>query len=109
MAINVEHLDQALAFYRDALGLTVRPDRPDFGVPGAWLEAGNQQVHLVQAAPPASRGQHFALAVGDLDAVVAELRSRGVTVSEASDVGPGRQSFVTDPSGNVVELHQPAS
>ena len=31
-----------------------------------------------------------------------------IEVSDASPVGTGRQSFMHDPSGNLVELHQPA-
>ena len=50
-------------------------------------------------------GQHFALQVEDLDATVAELRGRDV---EVSDPGRGieRQSFLADPAGNLVELHE---
>lgn len=106
VSINVSDVDEALRFYVDVLGLTVREDRPELGIGGAWLDAGSQQVHLLEAPPPASRGQHFAVLVDDLTAVVAELRSRGIDVSDASAVGTGLQAFVTDPSGNAVELHQ---
>ncbi len=108
VSVNVASMDEALEFYVTALGLTLRDDRPDLGVGGAWLDAGAQQVHLIEAEPPASKGQHFALAVADLDATVAELRADGYQVSDPSPVGPGRQAFLMDPSGNLVELHQPA-
>jgi glyoxylase I family protein len=107
VSINVDDVDAALEFYVDALGLKPRPDRPDFGFPGAWLDAGAQQVHLIGAAPPPDRGQHFAVLVDDLDAAVADLRAKGIDVSEPAPVGTGRQSFLRDPSGNQVELHQP--
>jgi catechol 2,3-dioxygenase-like lactoylglutathione lyase family enzyme len=107
VSINVDDVDAAMAFYVGVLGLGVRSDRPDFGFGGAWLDAGGQQVHLIEAAPPPNRGQHFALAVADLDAAIAELRSRGLDVSDASPVGPGRQAFLHDPAGNVVELNEP--
>ncbi|MBV9256105.1 MAG: lactoylglutathione lyase, partial [Actinobacteria bacterium] len=42
----------------------------------------------------------------DLAGVIDELRGRGVEVSDASPVGTGLQAFLSDPSGNVVELHQ---
>lgn len=109
VSIMVEDADAALAFYTDVLGLEARTDRPDFGFGGAWLDAGGQQLHLVEGPAPAARGQHFALLVGDLDATVAELRDRGVQVSDPQPVGSGRQSFLADPSGNLVELHQAAS
>jgi catechol 2,3-dioxygenase-like lactoylglutathione lyase family enzyme len=45
VSINVDDVDKALDFYVGTLGLVPRPDRPDFGFPGAWLNAGDQQVH----------------------------------------------------------------
>jgi glyoxylase I family protein len=109
VSINVDDVDAALAFYVGTLGLTERGDRPDFGFGGAWLDAGGQQVHLIGAPPPAHQGQHFALQVDDIDAVVAELRDKGVTVSDPNPVGTNRQSFLTDPAGNSIELHQVAA
>lgn len=110
MAINVDDVDEALRFYVGILGLEQRSDRPDFGFGGAWLDVGAQQVHLVEAAVPDNRGQHFALQVADLSSVVAELRGAGVEVTEPKQVGRDRQAFVIDPSGNRVELHEvPAS
>jgi catechol 2,3-dioxygenase-like lactoylglutathione lyase family enzyme len=106
VAINVDDVDAAIAFYTKTLGLTQRTDRPDFGFPGAWLDAGAQQVHLVQAPVAPSQGQHFALQFADLDAVITELREAGVQVSDAIPAGTGRQAFATDPSGNTIELHQ---
>ena len=73
VSINVDDVDAALAFYVEALGMAPRADRPDFRFGGAWLDVGQQQVHLIEAPLPGDRGQHFALAVADLDATVAEL------------------------------------
>ncbi|HZQ86569.1 MAG TPA: VOC family protein [Acidimicrobiales bacterium] len=106
VSINVSDIDQALHFYTDVLGLVQRSDRPDFGFGGAWLDAGGQQVHLIEAPAPPNLGQHFAVQVADLGAVLDELRGRGIEVSDASPVGTGLQAFLSDPSGNVVELHQ---
>ena len=80
--LNVPDVEAALAFYR-ALGMTVRDDRPDIGVGGAWLDVAGQQIHLQEAAAPSDLGQHFALEVDDLDAVLAELREppRGAAAS----------------------------
>jgi glyoxylase I family protein len=107
VSINVSDVDEAVRFYTEVLGLTVRGDRPDFGFGGAWLDVGGQQVHLIESPVPQELGQHFAVLVDDLDAAVADLRADGVEVSDPSPVGTSRQSFVTDPSGNLVELHQP--
>lgn len=107
VSIMTPDVDAALVFYTDVLGLTVRDDRPDFGIGGAWLDAGDQQVHLVEGDTPSEAGQHFALRVGDLDGVVAELRAKGLEVADPFATGVGRQTTVRDPAGNVVELNQP--
>jgi glyoxylase I family protein len=109
VSINVDDVDAAVAFYVGVLGLAQRQDRPaDLGVGGAWLDAGAQQVHLIDAPPPTARGQHFALLVDDLDSAVGELRAREVKVSDPAPVGRSRQSFLSDPAGNLIELHQAA-
>jgi glyoxylase I family protein len=107
VSLNVPDVDEAVTFYVEVLGTKPRRDRPDFGFPGAWLDAGAHQIHLIQADPPPAGGQHFALEVDDLDAAVAEVRARGVEISDPSPVGTSRQAFLQDPGGNLIELHQP--
>ena len=109
VSINVSDVGAARDFYTRVLGLTERADRPDFSFDGAWLDAGNQQVHLIEAEVPPELGQHFALAVTDLDGAVAELRGRGLRVTDPVPVGTGRQSFLYDPAGNRIELQEPGS
>ena len=109
VSINVDDVDEALRFYVDVLGLSPRGDRPDLGIGGAWLDVGGQQVHLIGAPAPPNVGQHFALQVADIDASVAELRAQGIAVTDPMVIGTGRQAFLEDPSGNAVELHQPAA
>ncbi|MDE3086353.1 MAG: VOC family protein [Acidobacteriota bacterium] len=106
VSINVDDVGTAVDFYTTVLGLRLRTDRPDLGVGGAWLDAGGQQVHLIEAVVPDNRGQHFALRVDDLGAVIGELRDRGVAVSDPIPVGTNLQAFLDDPAGNAVELHQ---
>ncbi len=106
VSLNVADVEQAMAFYTGTLGMGVRSDRPDFGFGGAWLDVGGQQIHLIEAPTPQNLGQHLALQVADLDGTVAELRGVGIEVTDPSPVGPGRQSFLVDPSGNAVELYQ---
>ena len=107
VSLNVRDVPAALDFYTRVLGLTERTDRPDFSFDGAWLDAGSQQIHLIDADVPPPLGQHFALAVSDLDAAVAELRGRGVEITDPVGVGTGRQSFLADPAGNRIELQEP--
>lgn len=111
VSLNVDDVDAAVEFYVGVLGLSVEP-RPDFAFPGAWLGfPDGRQVHLIGGddvqVPPAF-GQHFAVHTHDLDAAVAELRGRGIEVSDPKRLPTGaRQAFTADPSGNRVELHQP--
>lgn len=108
VSLTVRNVDEALTFYVEILGLSPRSDRPSLPFEGAWLDVGNQQVHLIAGEPPPNHGQHFALWVPDLAGVVAELRGRGLEVTEPSPIGTSRQAFVIDPSGNRVELHETA-
>lgn len=109
VSLNVSDVHACVAFYTDVLGGTIRDDRPDFGFGGAWIDLGAAQVHLIESPVPPNLGQHFAVQVDDLDAAVAELRSKGIDVGDPMPVGTSRQAFVTDPSGNAVELHEPGS
>jgi catechol 2,3-dioxygenase-like lactoylglutathione lyase family enzyme len=105
-ALTVDDLDAALEFYA-LLGFDSIP-RPDFGSPGAWLKAGDAQIHLVVADDPAPHAlNHVALCVGDIEASVVDLRRKGLRVSDPSPVGDGRQAFLKDPSGNLLELNEP--
>jgi catechol 2,3-dioxygenase-like lactoylglutathione lyase family enzyme len=107
VAICVRDEDEALAFYRDALGLAVLP-RPDFGFGGYWLDAGGQQLHLMRSDDVPHGGHHFAIRVDDLAEAVTDLRDRGVDVHEVPHTeGAGHQAFLHDPSGNFIELNQP--
>jgi catechol 2,3-dioxygenase-like lactoylglutathione lyase family enzyme len=107
VSICVRDEDEALAFYTEKLGLTQLP-RPDLGFGGHWLDAGGQQVHLMQDANPKTGSHHFAIRVDDLEAAVEDLRSRGVKVDAVPHLqGAGRQAFLHDPSGNFIELNQP--
>ncbi len=96
VSITVTDVDTAFAFYTDVLGLVARHDRPDFGFGGAWLDAGAQQLHLVEGWPPEDRGQHFALRVADLDDTVCELRGAALRspIRRPRD-RPGRLSCTT--------------
>ena len=106
VSLNVTSAAEGVAFYTDVLGGAVRGDRPDFGIGGAWIDLGSTQLHLIEAGVPANLGQHFAILVDDLDGVVDELRAKGVHVDDPVVVGSDLQTFIVDPSGNAIELHQ---
>jgi catechol 2,3-dioxygenase-like lactoylglutathione lyase family enzyme len=107
--INVRDVAEAVAFYT-AIGFEELP-RPDFGFDGAWLRMGQHELHLMHRdGLVADKSQHFALRVDDLDECAAELGAVGIAlnVPPLRD-GAGRQAFFRDPSGNLIELNQPAA
>jgi catechol 2,3-dioxygenase-like lactoylglutathione lyase family enzyme len=116
----VTDVDEAIAFYRQHLGFSeIMHPAPAF----AMMARGD--LRLVLSAPgggpgggqampdgtmPAPGGwNRFAIEVADLEKVVAELRQHGARFRNdiVSGVG-GRQILLEDPSGNPVELFEPA-
>lgn len=106
VSINVPDVETGVTFYTEVIGGTLRHDRPDFGFPGAWIDFGGQQLHLIGAPTPPKLGQHFAVHVADIFDAVAELRARGLEVTDPVPVNANFQAFVDDPFGNQIELHQ---
>ncbi|OGB91668.1 MAG: hypothetical protein A2Z31_09410 [candidate division NC10 bacterium RBG_16_65_8] len=87
------------------------------GVSSSTLRLGGVQIlirgaregeHLTQAGARHFGTNHFGLAVADIDATVAELRDRGVTIEvEPWDFSPGmRIAFVKGPDDVRIELVQ---
>ncbi|BAZ94465.1 glyoxalase [Thiohalobacter sp. COW1] len=111
VSVIVADTARALEFYRDLLGLPVNPDRPDLGYPGAWLDVGAAQIHLLELPNPdpvadrpahGGRDRHLALSVADFEGVLARLEAAGVAVGRSRS---GRAAaFCRDPDGNAVEL-----
>ncbi|MET0024256.1 MAG: VOC family protein [Sedimenticola sp.] len=105
--------DRSLAFYRDILGLAVYGERPDLGFPGAWLEVGDQQIHLLELPNPdpsdgrpdhGGRDRHIAFHVSDLDQLVGQLEAHNIAFTLSRS---GRRAlFCRDPDGNVLEFIQ---
>ena len=96
------------AWYRDCLGL-------DADEHGLWRpEAGPTVFATFESETDyfGSRTQQVMVnfRVGDLDAMLAQLRDKGADVAEETQEmeGVGRFGWVTDPEGNRVELWQPA-
>ena len=111
--IRARNLDQTIAFYVDALGLT-EGFRPPFGFPGAWLYDGAKPaVHLVLASSdpelPDATLDHVAFAYDALDPILTRLGELGLSHTAPKRV-PGtdiRQCFLRDPNGVTVELQGP--
>ena len=102
---------RSLAFYQGVLGLEVDPARPDLGFPGAWLQVGEQQIHLLELPAPdpvegrpahAGRDRHTALRVAGLEVLARRLEAAGVPFTRSRS---GRAAlFCRDPDGNGIEL-----
>ena len=110
VSFAVRDVERSLRFYRDLLGLQPVP-RPDFGFPGAWLAAGDLQVHLIEVPAGTDVGSptpvltpianHTAFVVADHAATIERLRAHGLQVVDGGAMG---QSWVQDPDGNVIEF-----
>jgi catechol 2,3-dioxygenase-like lactoylglutathione lyase family enzyme len=112
--IPVTDLELAKPFYSDALGLALLEETPfsmRFG-------AGSGTQISVYKRPPVERGHTVAhFEVKDIEATVADLRSRGVVFEEytsgplattngIAQIGPARGAWFKDPEGNVLGLRE---
>jgi catechol 2,3-dioxygenase-like lactoylglutathione lyase family enzyme len=90
-------LERAKAFYRDKLGLEPVEERPG----GARYRCGNTYFALFQSAGAAS-GSHTQMGweVKDLEATVAELRSRGIVFEEYDLPGFRTVNGIAEIAGN---------
>jgi len=112
-SLLVADVDRALRFYRDVLGLPVDQQRPTMSFAGAWLDVGEQQIHLLELPNPdpvearpahGGRDRHTALLVGDLERVVERLETNGLGYTTSRS---GRRAlFCRDPDGNALEIIQ---
>jgi methylmalonyl-CoA epimerase len=126
IGIAVANLDDALAFYRDALGLEVQvpEDVPSQRVRAHFMPAGGAAIELLEATAEdspiaryvAKRGpglHHITLRVDDIAAALAQLKSRGVRLIDEVPRPGAHGSLVAfihpaSAHGVLVELTQPA-
>lgn len=102
---------RSLGFYREVLGAKPDPARPDLGYPGAWLNVGAQQIHLLELPNPdplegrpahGGRDRHVALSVHSLGALQTALEQAGIPYTLSRS---GRRAlFCRDPDGNALEF-----
>jgi methylmalonyl-CoA epimerase len=127
VGIAVRNIEQALAFYRDALGLEVEaPEQVDTQrVRAHFVPTGAAALELLEATAPESaiakyverRGpglHHITLRVDDIHGALAQLKSRHVRLVDEQP-RPGAEGALVafvHPSaahGVLVELKQPAA
>lgn len=114
----VHDVDAAIDFYTKHLGFTLR-----MSAAPAFADVARGQLRLLLSGPTSSAGRpmpdgavpaqggwnRIHLIVGDIAAEVDRLRAAGLTFRNDIVRGPGgQQILLEDPSGNVVELFQPA-
>ncbi|HZR20491.1 MAG TPA: VOC family protein [Verrucomicrobiae bacterium] len=105
---------EALAtWYRSHLGMCAGGDHTDF----EWREKDNpNQIgrtvwSLFRADTdsfgPGSKPFMINYRVANLERMLNQLRSQGVTVEKIEDYDYGRFAWITDPEGNRIELWEP--
>jgi len=114
----VDDVGAAIDFYTQHLGFTVRSNMAP-----AFADVIRGNLRLLLSGPTSSAGRpmpdgrtpvaggwnRFELLVDDIAAEVVRLRGEGVRFRNDVVSGPGgKQILIEDPSGNVVELFQPA-
>ena len=111
VSIVVADTSQSVAFYTQILDLAVCADRPELAFDGAWLQVGDQQIHLLEVPNPdpvenrpehGGRDRHLAMTVDDLAEIEKRLDSQGIAFTRSKS---GRAAlFFRDPDGNGIEL-----
>jgi catechol 2,3-dioxygenase-like lactoylglutathione lyase family enzyme len=99
------------AWYRDVLGI---PLEKWGGATLRYDAAGHPPVAVWMAFPegastiaPSQREFMLNFAVDDLDAFLARLKSKGVTILKRDDSAPsGKFAWILDPDGTKIELWQ---
>ena len=120
--VNVRYMvadvQESIDFYTEHLGFEVRSSAaPAFAdvtrgnlrllLSGSASSAGRAMADGEQPGPGGWNRLHFI--VDDLDAEVARLGEAGLTFRNEMVTGPGgSQILLVDPSGNLIELFQPA-
>jgi catechol 2,3-dioxygenase-like lactoylglutathione lyase family enzyme len=114
----VHDIDAAIAFYTTHLGF-----RLNTRAAPAFADVTRGDLRLLLSARTSSAGRpmpdgrqpepggwnRIHLIVDDIEAEVARLRAAGVPFRNDSVKGPGgAQVLIDDPSGNPIELFQPA-
>jgi len=117
-SLPAHDIDRAKRWYEEKLGLT---PLMDLGVSGQLYRTGGT-LWLLYQTPSAGTGKHTlgGWTVPDIDAAMAELRSKGVTFEEydMGDQGPttengvakgpdgGAAAWFKDSEGNILSLTQ---
>lgn len=97
LLLEVNSLEESVAFYHERLGLEVESHSPESEPPMATLRAGRLRITLVQQLETMlrrGRGVHFFLTTNDVDAYYANLKKQAVEIQPPADEGWGGR-FIT--------------
>ncbi|MFO0885715.1 MAG: VOC family protein [Pirellulales bacterium] len=109
VALHVADVERSIVFYSHVLCLEPMA-RPAFTFPGAWFRLGvDQELHLIggrqKDVESHNRGNHFALAVEELDSWEAHLTQMNANFFPRKLRPDGAfQVFLIDPDGHYIEL-----
>ncbi|HEX8845499.1 MAG TPA: VOC family protein [Pyrinomonadaceae bacterium] len=95
--LEINSLEESVAFYRDQLGFELETRTPESEPPMATLRAGRLRLTLVQQLETMlrrGRGAHFFVGVEDVDAYHEQLKRRGIVIAPPADEGWGGR-FIT--------------
>lgn len=95
---------RAIAYYRDVIGL--KPTDVDEDGRGAEFELADGSTFGVWSMPDKRTGGFVMFAVDSVRAKAAELRSRGVELSDVIELPNCLMAFGPDPEGTAVIIHQ---
>jgi methylmalonyl-CoA/ethylmalonyl-CoA epimerase len=124
VGVVVRDMEQAMRFYRDTLGLTIRKQQPipDQGVDAALLTLGDSEIELLQPTRADTgiarylerKGEglhHVCFEVDDVESDLDTLKARGTEmVDQQTRIGIAGRICFLHPSamdGTLVELCQP--
>ena len=115
----VDDVEASIAFYTGHFGFTVLSSAAP-----AFADVVRGRLRLLLSGPASSAGRpmpdgrrpepggwnRIHLIVDDIEAEVERLRAAGLTFRNDIVTGPGgQQILIDDPSGNPIELFQPAA
>ena len=102
---------EAIAFYRDVLGIPHVPKPAHLAARGGcWFERGDLKIHLgVEADFHPARKAHPAFIVDDVRGIARAATAAGFEVNDDEPLDGFDRVYVSDPFGNRIELMQPAA
>lgn len=122
VALLVKDVERSRRFYSQVLNMVEIPRPSTFTFPGAWLQAGNFQIHLIGEAEEGRTTQvqpgyrpkelaigycaHVAFQIENLQTAIQHLHAHGVElVGGPRPRGDGvQQMYICDPDGYVIEF-----